>query len=132
MQDEYNKLLKTIELDFGIFKIYKDFSVGEWTDNHVSPEQVIILIDLFDSEFEGRPYGYVANRINPHSIDVTGVARIGGSESNLKRIAFVSYTTTGRSIAYLEKGYYKKHDVEVFASLEKAIEWMHAGMIVYR
>ena len=120
--------LHTHKTTFGNYHFYEHFVVGEWTDEHASAEQVEMLKGLFDDYFEGAPYGYIGNRVNPHSVDVAEVRKVLKSAENLKEVAFVTYTPMGQSVAYIEKAFYDSHNLHVFPTLEEALEWMCGAM----
>ena len=120
--------LHTHKTSFGSYHFYEHFVVGEWTDDHASAEQVKTLRELFDEYFKGAPYGYIGNRVNPHSVDVAEVRKVLKGAENLKEIAFVTYTPMGQSVAYIEKAFYDSHNLHVFQTLEEALEWMAQAM----
>ena len=127
----YQKL-KTEVTDFGVYDFYQYFVVGEWTVDHATAEQVEILRILFDEFFQGKPYGYIGNRVNPHSVDVAEVRTVLQQAKNLKNVAYVIYSTVAQNVANVEKTFYDSHQLHVYSDLGKAIEWMSAEMVKIR
>jgi hypothetical protein len=121
----------TETMAFGRFDFYSNFVVGAWTDDHATAEQVVLIRDLFDSFFRGEPYGYIGNRVNAHSVDVTKVRNVLHSAVNLKEIAFVIYSEIGQQVVMIEKAVYRSHDLQVFEDLKEAMLWMHNAMKAY-
>ena len=132
MEGDLPQKLHTENTGFGVYDFYDSFVVGEWTMDHATAEQVEALRNLFDSFYKGKPYGYVGNRVNPHSVDVAEIRRVLRMAENLKEVAFVIYSTVAQSIAYIEKTFYDSHELHVFADLEDAVVWMESAMLPYR
>jgi len=126
------KKLHTETTRFGVYDFYQDFVVGKWTEDHATAEQVDELRVLFDSYFKGKSYGYIGDRINPHSVDVAKIRTVLKKAENLKKVCFVIYSTVAQSIAYIEKTFYDSHDLQIFSDLETAKEWMSEEMIKLR
>lgn len=132
MGTEAFKKLRTEDTGFGIYEFYEDFVVGEWKVDHATAEQVETLRNLFDEFYKGESYGYIGNRVNPHSVDVAEVRHVLRRAENLKEVAFVIYSTVGQSIAYIEKTFYDSHELHIYSELEDAMQWMSEEMAKYK
>lgn len=119
---------RTLDLPFGTFQKYKRFVIGKWVASEATPQQVNDLRLLLDVEFEGMPYGYIGDRVNPHSVDTVGVSNVLKMAVNLKYIAFVTYNLQAEMIASFETQFYQSHQVSIFHDLKKAMNWMNEKM----
>jgi len=117
---------------FGIYDFYDGFVVGEWTDEHATAQQVAEIKILFDHYFQGKAYGYIGNRVNPHSVDVADVRDVLRKAQNLKEVAFVIYSNMAQTIAYIEKSFYDSHRLHVYSDLEQAMQWMATAIEGHR
>ena len=123
----YRKI-HTEDTGFGVYDFYDSFVVGKWQVEHATAEQVETLRNLFDSFFQGQPYGYVGNRINPHSVDVASIRNVLSKAENLRAVCFVIYSEVGENVAQIEKAIYHSHNLQIFSNLEGAIQWVGSEM----
>ncbi len=131
MEEKSFEKIKTEVTAFGVYDFYDNFVVGEWTEDHATAEQVDALRMCFDDFFGGKPYGYIGNRVNSHSVDVADVKSVLSQAKNLKEVAFVTYSTVSQSIAYVEKAFYKSHQLHIYSDLQEAMQWMSEEMTNY-
>lgn len=118
-------MIKILELNFGIVKVYNNFLVSELKEGVLfDVESNRKLLQIGSEEFNGRPYGYISNRIHSYAVNPM-VYRESAEHENLKAIAVVAPTEIGRKSATVEKNFYKdKSCFAIFATFDEAVEWI--------
>lgn len=119
-------MIKILELNFGIVKVYNNFLVSELKEGVLfDVESNRKLLQIGSEEFNGRPYGYISNRIHSYAVNPM-VYRESAEHENLKAIAVVAPTEIGRKSATVEKNFYKdKSCFAIFATFDEAVEWIN-------
>ncbi|MDN3723619.1 hypothetical protein QRD02_04440 [Aequorivita sp. SDUM287046] len=80
------------------------------------------LFELYDTHFPNKNFGYISNRINDYSIELSPKL-YRSVHSNLVAIAAVCYTDASYRNAQFEKEFYKK-PFAVFRKYDDAVAWL--------
>ncbi len=79
---------------------------------------------LLIRQFYGdRPIGFVSNRVNSYSINLTEAEKFNNAYPNLKAHAVVAYSTLSEKIYEIENHFFK-FKRELFHDIDEAIEWV--------
>ncbi len=115
---------KIIKVSFGIAKIFDN--IVEITINEgvtIQAKDMNELFELFDSSYPNQNLGYLSNRKNDYSLDLSpGLYK--AFHENLIAIAAVCYTDASYKNAQFEKAFYKGKPFEAFRDYEEAVNWL--------
>jgi len=115
-------ILRTLELEFTILEFHENFVISRIRENVVfSKKQIFDLIDICLSNYEGKKFVYISDRIHSYNVDPMVYLNLNIGK-NLAGIAIVSEKTSSLNMAQFEKTFYKK-PFEIFLELEDAINW---------
>jgi len=82
------------------------------------------LLELGRERFNGKPYGYISNRINSYSVNPM-IHLDSANSPNLVAIAIVSDKEVVKQNTIIEKQFFRnKSSFEVFDTLDEAINWI--------
>ncbi len=115
-----------------IIKLQYEFGVLEIHDNYVkaimdegvtvSPKHNKSLVEISESYFANRKFGYITHRINSYSVDPRVYLKTS-KIPNLVAFAIVSNNPVNLSNAQVEKLFLDK-PFKTFKNLDKAIKWV--------
>jgi len=98
-------------------------------------EGVDINFDNFDevtqiikNHYENRSFGFIANRLNSYSIDLTDATKFNANFPNLKAYAIVVYNTLTERVFEIENHFFE-FNREAFKTLEHAAEWVEQTLL---
>ncbi len=113
-----------IETSFGTVTVF-DSIISIIIDEGITfrADDLKELFELYDSHFQNKNFGYISNRINDYSIDLSPKL-YKSIHSNLVAVAAVCYTEFSYKAAQFEKVFYKNKPFEVFKSYYEAVEWL--------
>ena len=119
-------MTRIYELDFGIVKILNNILVSELKEGILfDVESNRKLLDIGAKEFQGKPYGYISNRIFSYAVDPM-VYRESATHPPLKAIAVVANNEMGWQSAQVEKNFYNASNrFRIFTSYDEAVTWMN-------
>ncbi|HLW33526.1 MAG TPA: hypothetical protein VKX40_14785 [Aequorivita sp.] len=83
------------------------------------------LFDIFDTFFPNQKFGYLTNRVNDYTIDLSPEL-YKAVHPNLTAIAAVCYNQASFKNAKFEKEFYKKGSFEAFTDFQEAVAWLKA------
>ena len=88
------------------------------------PEDLDELFEIFDVYFPDKKFGYISNRINDYSIELSPklYKRI---HPNVAALAAICYTQSSYKSAQFEKEFYKNKPFEAFKNYDEAVAWLH-------
>lgn len=81
------------------------------------------LYEIFDTYFPNTKFGYISNRLNDYSIDLSPEL-YRSIHNNLTAMAAVCYTESSYKNANFEKTFYKSKPFEVFKEYGNAVKWL--------
>lgn len=86
------------------------------------------LLELGREHFNGKPYGYISNRINSYSVNP--MIHLDSAKSpNLVAIAIVSDKEVVKQNTIIEKQFFRnKSSFEVFDTIDEAIIWINSQL----
>lgn len=115
---------KVIDIGIGTAKIFDN--IIEITINEgitFKTEDLKNLFNLFDTQFPDKKFGYLSNRKNDYSIDLSP-ALYKAFHANLTATATVCYSDLSFKNAKFEKEFYKHKPFEAFRDYEEAVNWL--------
>jgi hypothetical protein len=119
--------------DYGLFR--RDFAIGTiyFNNNYVITnfkEGIDIDYNSFKdvgnfikSHFNGREFGYIANRENSYSINLKDAEVFNKAFPNLKAYAIVIYNTFTGRIFEIENHFFP-HNRKAFKKIDDAVNWV--------
>lgn len=116
---------RTIHYNFGTTELYENYMITIMNEGEtVTPSHNNELLQLANSHFKGRPFGYISHRVNSYAVDPKTYLETSKIE-NLAGFAVVSKESVSKNNIEIEKLFLKK-PVEVFHVLEDAETWIEA------
>ena len=114
---------KKITLDIGYVEIHEHFAVGVLNEGiDLKTEENKYLLNVFRTEYQSKPFGFISNRVHSYSVDPT-VYKETSELKNLMAIAVVISSPVQKLSIEIEKLFFNK-PFEYFSSLEEAKAWM--------
>ncbi|ADE54046.1 hypothetical protein [Coraliomargarita akajimensis] len=116
-----------VEFPFAKFIVHEHFIVGEPAYGvNMGLEELRVAGAQLIPRFEGRPWGYIGNRVNFNSVDPTVYANLKAQAPNFTAMAIVAHAPSTARVAALESVLIRSADLEfgLFDDLEHAQEWM--------
>ncbi|CAM3419209.1 hypothetical protein [Aequorivita lipolytica] len=113
-----------IKLSFGTARIYGnivEIIIDEGTVFHQGSLKE--LFNLFDTHFPDENFGYISNRLNDYSIDLSP-ALYQSFHKNLTAVAALCYSEISYKNAMFEKAFYKHKPFDAFKDYDQAIKWI--------
>jgi len=79
--------------------------------------------NFIKSYFNGKEFGYIANRVNSYSINLEDAKIFNESFPNLKAYAIVAHSTFTEKIFEIENHFFP-YNRKAFKNMEDAVEWV--------
>ena len=112
------------EVKIGKLHFYEGFVVSEFNEGvHITFDNFSESLVLIKSIFEDCPFGFIANRKNNYSINLTDAPNFNKNFPNLKAYAVVCNTLFGKGIFEIENQFFN-FNREIFKDLESAQNWV--------
>ena len=115
----------TYELEFGTFTAYDRYIMGiPHLYANIGIEEAREINRVIGSKYT-KPYGYIGDRKNNHSVDPRVYLLANKENPFLSCVAIIVYTKSSRQIAELEKQAAEAvgFPFEVFDNFESAVAW---------
>lgn len=81
------------------------------------------IADIIKSQYGTRPFGYISNRINSYSIDLSDAEKFNKMFPNAKACATVAHSSMTERIFEIEERFFK-FNRRAFRNIEDAIDWV--------
>ena len=81
------------------------------------------VTEIIKKQFDDKPFGFIANRLNSYSINLTDASTFNSNFPNLKAYAIVVYNSLTQRVFEIENHFFK-FNRQAFKSIEQAIEWV--------
>ncbi|APY07342.1 hypothetical protein BWZ20_03070 [Winogradskyella sp. J14-2] len=78
---------------------------------------------IIKSQFENRPFGFIANRVNSYSINLSDADRFNKTFPNVKAYAVVAHNSITERVFEIEERFFK-FNRKSFRDLGGAIDWV--------
>lgn len=120
----YSKVIATYDVNIGKLYIFENYVVGEYKDGlHVTFDDYEDVRDKIEKHFEDRPFGFIANRINSYSLEITEGPKFKKAFPKLMAYAVIAYNEQTKRNVELENHFYlfNRH---CFDSLEEGEKWV--------
>ena len=119
-----NKNCKRVKVELGAIYLFDNYVITNFN------EGVDINFDNFydagitiKDHFYGRPFGYIANRLNSYSINLNDATIFNKEFPNLKAYAVVVYNSMTERVFEIENHFFET-ERNTFKSLESAVDWV--------
>ena len=123
---EFNELEDLERLDFSIGSIYfnEHYVITNFKEGINIDYQSYKEVGLFiKSYYNGKDFGYMANRENSYSINLKDASFFNDAFPNPKAYAFVVYNTFTERIFEIEYHFFPQNR-QTFKVLNEAIDWV--------
>ncbi len=81
------------------------------------------LFEIYDLFFRHEPFGYLSNRVNDYSINLSP-SLYQAIHPNLCAVAAVCYNEVSLENALFEKTFYKTKPFQAFIDYDEAVRWL--------
>lgn len=108
----------------GSLYLFDNYIVVEFKEGvDINFENFSDVTEIIKKQFNDRPFGFIANRLNSYSIDLSDATKFNAYFPNLKAYAIVAYTVMTRRVFEVENHFFT-FNREAFKNLEQATEWV--------
>jgi len=108
----------------GSLYLFDNYVVAEFKEGvDINFDNFSDVTEIVKKKFNDKPFGFIANRLNSYSIDLTDATKFNTYFPNLKAYAIVAYTVMTRRVFEVENHFFT-FNREVFKNLEQASEWV--------
>lgn len=118
--DDYT-LLKTNLGSVFLFQNYIIVQFNEGVD--INFDNFAQVSNIIKTNFENRPFGFIANRVNSYSINLTDARLLNKNFPNLIAYAVVTYNSISEKVFEIENQFFE-YNRNTFKDLESAVEWV--------
>ena len=121
----YKNLSKEVyKFEFGTFYFFEHIVVSEINEGVTLVfDNTKDLIQLINDTYQGRPFGYLSNRVNSYSVDPTGYYKVEEQFPNMAGFAVVYYSPFMQGTLKIEK-LFLNAPFQGFDELNKAFDWL--------
>lgn len=81
------------------------------------------ITDIIKSQYGTRPFGFISNRINSYSIDLSDAEKFNKMFPNAKACAIVAHNSITERIFEIEERFFK-FNRRAFRNIDDAIDWV--------
>ncbi len=81
------------------------------------------IADIIKSQYGTRPFGFISNRINSYSIDLSDAEKFNKMFPNAKACAIVAHNSITERIFEIEERFFK-FNRRAFRNIDDAIDWV--------
>lgn len=119
---------KIINTSFGTVRVF-DYIIEINIDEGMifTIEHVKIISELVEAYFPNKKFGYLSNRINDYSINLTPDLS-KSFHSNLVATAVVCYSDSSFENAKFQKKFYKTRPLQIFKNHQEAVNWLKSHL----
>jgi hypothetical protein len=108
----------------GSLYLFDNYIIVEFKEGvDINFENFSDVTEIIKKKFNDRPFGFIANRLNSYSIDLSDASKFNAYFPNLKAYAIVAYTVMTRRVFEVENHFFT-FNREAFKNLEQAAEWV--------
>jgi hypothetical protein len=108
----------------GRLYLFDNYVVAEFKEGvDINFDNFSNVSEIIKKQFNDRPFGFIANRLNSYSIDLMDATKFNAYFPNLEAYAIVAYTAMTRRVFEVENHFFN-FNREVFKNLELATEWV--------
>ncbi|WP_228851846.1 hypothetical protein [Aegicerativicinus sediminis] len=119
-----SKVIAKYEVNIGTLYIFDNYVVGEYKDGlHVTFDDYEDVRDKIEKHFDDKPFGFIANRINSYSLEITEGPKFKKAFPNLMAYAVIAYTHQTKRNVELENHFYLFNRC-CFDNLLEGEEWV--------
>lgn len=119
-----NKVIATYDVTIGKIYVFDNYVVSEYNDGlHITFDDYEDVRDRIEKHFIDRPFGFIANRINSYSLEITEAPKFKKAFPKLSAYAVIAYNEQTRRNVELENHFYL-FNRKCFDSLEEGEDWV--------
>ncbi len=113
-----------LNVKLGSVYLFDNYIVTEFNEGvDINFDNFNEVAEIIKTHFDNRPFGFIANRLNSYSINLTDATKFNANFPNLKAYAIVVYNSLTQRVFEIEN-YFFKFNREAFKNLENAAEWV--------
>lgn len=114
---------KIFDNELAYVELYENYILSSIKEGILFEEDSLNwFIMIFDKYYPNKPFGYIADRIYPYTINPM-MYQLTSMHERLDAMAIVSYSELGKQNALFEKGFFSK-PLDVFSSVHEAKDWL--------
>ena len=114
----------------GRLYLFDNYVVAEFKEGvDINFDNFSDVTEIIKKQFNDQPFGFISNRLNSYSIDLTDATKFNTYFPNLKAYAIVAYTAMTRRVFEVENHFFN-FNREAFKNLELAAEWVEHTLTI--
>ena len=123
-ESPHSQIVKTHSVKLGTLFFYKDYVVTEFNEGvHITFHNFGECTNLIQEFYKEQPFGFIANRKNTYSIELTDASKFNKSFPQLKAYAVVCNSLFGRGNFEIENKFFD-YNRNMFKTVEDAQNWV--------
>jgi hypothetical protein len=113
-----------LNVKLGSVYLFDNYIVTEFKEGvDINFDNFQEVTDIIKSHFGNKPFGFIANRLNSYSIDLTDATKFNANFPNLEAYAIVLYNSLTQRVFEIENHFFE-YNRAAFKTLETAAEWV--------
>ncbi|WP_299113251.1 hypothetical protein [uncultured Winogradskyella sp.] len=125
LNSKEHTLLKT---NLGSVYLFDNYIITDFKEGiDINFENFNEVSELIKVYFEDRHFGFIANRINSYSINLTDASKFNANFPNLRAYAVVVYNTITERVFEIENHFFT-FNRSVFKELDSAVTWVEESL----
>lgn len=119
-----------LNVKLGSVYLFDNYIVTEFKEGvDINFDNFQEVTDIINNHYGNKSFGFIANRINSYSIDLTDATKFNANFPNLKAYAIVVYNTLTQRVFEIENHFFK-YNRAAFKTLENAAEWVEETLVL--
>jgi hypothetical protein len=113
-----------LNVKLGSVYLFDNYVVTEFKEGvDVNFDNFKEVSEIIKTHFNNKPFGFIANRLNSYSIDLTDAKKFNANFPNLEAYAIVLYNSLTQRVFEIENHFFE-YNRAAFKTLENAAEWV--------
>ncbi|BAO77603.1 hypothetical protein [Winogradskyella sp. PG-2] len=118
-----------LNVKLGSVYLFENYIVTEFKEGvDINFENFKEVAEIINRQFSNRPFGFIANRLNSYSIDLTDAKKFNTHFPNLKAYAIVVYNALTQRVFEIENHFFEFNRA-AFKDIENATEWVEETLL---
>ncbi len=125
LMNKDHTLLKT---NLGSVYLFDNYIITDFKEGiDITFDNFNEVSEIIKVYFEDRPFGFIANRVNSYSINLTDASKFNANFPNLKAYAVVVYNTITERVFEIENHFFT-FNRSVFKEIDSAVTWIEESL----
>ncbi|MBV7268334.1 hypothetical protein [Winogradskyella luteola] len=125
LNNKDHTLLKT---NLGSVYLFDNYIITDFKEGiDITFDNFNEVSEIIKVYFEDRPFGFIANRVNSYSINLTDASKFNANFPNLKAYAVVVYNTITERVFEIENHFFT-FNRSVFKEIDSAVTWIEESL----